>query len=798
MTDRHSSLILAAVLIVFSADIASAQVSSNQVKEAIRDGVNYLKRQQAADGSWMTWGQNEKNGVTALATFALLNAGVDPEDASIQKAVRILKRMNINSTATYTLSFQTMVLCLENPKANLPAIQRNVKWFEERQWKAERGTWEGGWGYNYQGKDVRRPDNSISQVALLALHEAQAAGAKVQSETWARAKKYWERQQNLKGRNAGGFGYENPNSGEIRGSMTAAGISSLIIATENSLSIDDVIQGGRIQCCGNLGEANYRVQQAINWMTNNFMADKHPVRRGGMLKGLKNELYYLYSLERAGRLAGIRFFGDYDWYREGADHLIKDRRGKDYWSFFHDGQKKDIDVIQNTIGTSFALLFLSKGLRPILIAKYQHANDNDWDLHRKGIHFLTRETEKAWNRKLNWQTIDGRRASINDLLESPVLFISGRSSFNLTPEQKENLKEYINQGGFIFAEACTGEGCDPGNFDKEFTSTMEEILSSQFQTLAPSHPIWTANSKIFPDDQRPLLGLQACCRTSVVYCRGNLSCFWQLNQPRFQQDITGSNRAAVDYCTQLGINVVTYATNQELRDRLNRPKLGPKLVGDVSPDQIEIGKLLHSGGADDATVALQNLMQAVQRESAIPVSRKKTLISLTDKKAYQYPILFMHGRFEFEFSDAERQALRKMIREDGFFLFADAICASPQFTKSFRREMALIFPESKLKRVEPNHDLFTSQYGSDITSVILRTPLKNQDSDSRKHRETKTLPYLETIQINGTLSVVFSPNDLSCALENAKSVECKGYPTEDASRIGINILRYALNREIPD
>jgi hypothetical protein len=76
MTDRHSSLILAAVLIVFSADIASAQVSSNQVKEAIRDGVNYLKRQQAADGSWMTWGQNEKNGVTALATFALLNAGV--------------------------------------------------------------------------------------------------------------------------------------------------------------------------------------------------------------------------------------------------------------------------------------------------------------------------------------------------------------------------------------------------------------------------------------------------------------------------------------------------------------------------------------------------------------------------------------------------------------------------------------------------------------------------------------------------------------------------------------------------
>lgn len=773
------------------------QVSSTEVKEAILDAVAYIKRNQNGDGTWMDWNENEKYGVTALATFALLNAGVDPKDPVVTKAVRVLKNMNINTTATYTLSFQTMVLCLENPRANLPLIQKNVDWFEDRQWKGDSAR-AGGWGYNWKGKDVTRPDNSISQVALLALHEAQNAGAIVKPETWALAKKYWELQQNLRGRGAGGFGYETGASGELRGSMTCAGISSLIIATENAMTIEDILQNGRIQCCGKVDQDdNYRVEQAIKWVTRNFSVSKHPVEYNGRLRASKNELYYLYSLERAGRLAGRRFFGEHDWYREGAEHLLNSRGGKDYWSFFHDGRRSDIRVTQNTIGTAFGLLFLSKGLRPVVIGKYQHGEDSDWDIHRKGVHFLTRETEKAWNRKLNWQAIDGRRASVNDLLEAPVLFISGRSSFKLTEEQKENLREYVNQGGFIFAEACQGDGCDPGQFDRDFTETMEEIFNSEFQLIEPGHPVWNANRKVYPNEERPVKGLQACCRTSVIYCPANLSCFWQLNQVRFIKKLTGVNQTNVQFATDLGINVLTYATNRELKDRLNRPKVASSETDDVSPDQIEVGKVLHAGGADDAAVALQNLMQTARREASIPFSRKKTLVSLGDKKIYQYPILFMHGRNAFEFSNTERQTLKKMIEEDGFFLFVDSICASPAFADSFRKEMKLIFPNNELAPIDKSHEIFDEEFGSDISTVVLRTPIKDPKPGEQKYRETRTLPVLEGIMIDKSIAVVFSPNDLSCALENAKSVECKGYKTEDASRIGINILRYALNREVP-
>ena len=47
---------------------------------------------------------------------------------------------------------------------------------------------------------------------------------------------------------------------------------------------------------------------------------------------------------------------------------------------------------------------------------------------------------------------------------------------------------------------------------------------------------------------------------------------------------------------------------------------------------------------------------------------------------------------------------------------------------------------------------------------------------------------------DGRLVVVFSPYDISCAMENAASLECKGYVREDAARLGTNIVMYALQQ----
>ena len=50
------------------------------------------------------------------------------------------------------------------------------------------------------------------------------------------------------------------------------------------------------------------------------------------------------------------------------------------------------------------------------------------------------------------------------------------------------------------------------------------------------------------------------------------------------------------------------------------------------------------------------------------------------------------------------------------------------------------------------------------------------------------------LEINGRLAVVFSPYDLSCALENHESLECKGYIKADAARLGVNVILFALQQ----
>jgi hypothetical protein len=55
-------------------------------------------------------------------------------------------------------------------------------------------------------------------------------------------------------------------------------------------------------------------------------------------------------------------------------------------------------------------------------------------------------------------------------------------------------------------------------------------------------------------------------------------------------------------------------------------------------------------------------------------------------------------------------------------------------------------------------------------------------------------PYLEGIQLGDRYAVIFSPYDISCALENHESLECEGYTRKDAARIGLNVLLYSFHQ----
>ena len=227
-----------------------------------------------------------------------------------------------------------------------------------------------------------------------------------------------------------------------------------------------------------------------------------------------------------------------DWYREGTQALVEAQDSlSGYWTGTGPGENEPL------IGTSFALLFLSKGRWPVLMTKLQHGDGDDWNHHRSDVANLTRYVESRWRRDLTWQVVELEKASVEDLIQTPVLYFCGsQDPLPDEPRQRkelaQKLRDYIDRGGFLFAEGyCGGE-----TFDAGFRELMRLVFPEpeyKLRLLELEHPIWYAEEKIVPEQTRPVWGIESGCRTSVVYVppdpprdpRPSLSCLWELSRP---------------------------------------------------------------------------------------------------------------------------------------------------------------------------------------------------------------------------------------------------------------------------
>ena len=324
---------------------------------------------------------------------------------------------------------------------------------------------------------------------------------------------------------------------------------------------------------------------------------------------------------------------------------------------------------------------------------------------------------------------------------------------------------------------------------------MEELFpDNPLHLLPPDHPVWYAEQRINPDYVVPLWGIDSCCRTSVVYCPQDLGCLWDLAGGSYETypDVL---KERIKAALGIGANVMAYATNRQLRDKLDVP-IVLQSEGNARPlnrGALHVAKLQHGGGSDEAPKALLNLLRVAGKQLDLDVSDQRRLLSLTDPALADFPLAFIHGRRKFEWTAAERQGLAEFIKNGGV-VFGDAICASAEFAESFRQQVSLAVPGSVWQRVPPGHPMFSRRFGGyDLTTVTIRDPqLRAADDDPLKARLEKTTPVLEGIEIDGHYVALFSPWDISCSLESAAPVMFKGYIREDAAKIGINVLLYAM------
>ncbi len=155
-----------------------------------------------------------------------------------------------------------------------------------------------------------------------------------------------------------------------------------------------------------------------------------------------------------------------------------------------------------------------------------------------------------------------------------------------------------------------------------------------------------------------------------------------------------------------------------------------------------------------------------------------------DPEIFRYPFLYMAGDRGFEpFNDMEKENLSRYV-EFGGTLLVDDSAGKPDygFDECVRRELAALFPGKKLARISNEHAVYKSFY------LV-----------TRQGGRMIVNPYLEGLNLEGRMAVIFSQNDLggAWARDGLGNWEYEVFPGGESQRVmsfrlGINIILYAL------
>jgi hypothetical protein len=196
-------------------------------------------------------------------------------------------------------------------------------------------------------------------------------------------------------------------------------------------------------------------------------------------------------------------------------------------------------------------------------------------------------------------------------------------------------------------------------------------------------------------------------------------------------------------------------------------------VGGEPEGVVRVANLIYAGDKSSKCFSDHFLTQAEQ-DSTISTSRRFHAVKLSSDEVFEFPLLIMTGDGEFTLPDVERQNLRRFVERGGFVL-ASAGCSSPEWDRSFRSEMALLFPDHPLEEIPMSHPIFHTVY--DVTELkgLHRTPRP-----------------LEGISIGSRLGVLYSVDGLNDTAHTSGCCCCGGNEITNDEQINVNILAYSL------
>ncbi|OQB83223.1 MAG: Prenyltransferase and squalene oxidase repeat protein [Planctomycetes bacterium ADurb.Bin126] len=741
---------LALAIVAGRAPAAPAAVSDGQIAQSVQRGLKYIYTARK-DAGWDTqFDRRHSGGVEALVLLTALSAGEDVGQPVLTAALQALAKEDPQTT--YVRAVRVMVYARLDQAQYAQALQKDVAVLSNLQMP------NGGWGYgpDHPTTKLRQDwtDSSNTQMAVLALADAAAAGAPVKPEVWVRAREFWEKSQNADG----GWGYEPPGKNIIRlrgtshGSMTAAGLACYAAI------------GARLAANGADARAfsPAAAYKGIDWLGKNFSVANMP----GWAWSKSEEWVYFYhwKLARAAGAWGLRTCGAHDWYPETAAILLARQRSDGGWAepALHASAEAKSDVVR----TCFALLTLLRGGAPIAMNRLEGA-DLDQD------HPLDAANFAAWmsagqSQPVGWQRVEMKSVSSALLGEAPVLYIPASAQTDFAALPAPALSDYVLNGGTILVSAAPS-----ADKAKAFFTSLLGKYEMQAVPLDDAHPLWSLHYKV---QEKPpgVIAISDSARVRVLIVSSNLAEAWHRNALAKSRGLF-----------ELAGNLVHYSAAGLLPGRLAARK--PAAPKRPAPKRgVVIARVKHEGGWSACPLALGRLSDVLADALSFGVLEVPA-VDLAQDVPDNVSVLWMTGSGEPGLSADKIARLKKFLQRGGT-LFADSAIGAKPFADSVDAMLKSAFADA-YKELPATHPLLTGSLGGGAGSDVREV---NYSPQAEQLLGRNKALKLYGVELDGRVAVVFSKIGVTSGLDGVPIYGAVSLARDDARRLAANVVLYAM------
>lgn len=373
-----------------------------------------------------------------------------------------------------------------------------------------------------------------------------------------------------------------------------------------------------------------------------------------------------------------------------------------------------------------------------------------------------------------------------DPVDIPLLFMAGDYDFTFTPEEVENLRKFLSEGGTILFNAARGRD----EFSHAVAREMRKVFPQKRLMKAPQdHPLFNSRYRVqqamtlvngVQFMQPPeIYTIDIGTRAAAILAPVGMGAAWS-GEPYHPQ----GKHLVGESAQRLGVNIVAYVLGATEYGRFLAQDF-PVYDGRTAEGDVFRFAAVAYSGSWDVNPALQNsVLQSLKENTGVDVDYSPVAIPLDDPQLGEYPLLFMTGHYDFQFTSEEVEGLRQFLQRGGMVVASSAAGLKP-FDAAFRRELKKVMPDLDLIKLPPTHPMFVGGWN----------PIERIEYTPTALRDDPTLEYPEFLGlfIEGRLAVLYSPFDLMSGVNHESNAYAKGITADDATRVVVNIITYALS-----